>query len=212
MPLRMFAILVAVLAACVGIALLAWATGIKLMKPQCKVVVFAGDGDLLSIGGNHFIHACRRNLDVTVILVNNLNFAMTGGQVAPTTPLKAVTMTTPYGSSEPSFDACKLAIAAGATYVARWTTAKHVQAVSAIKDALAHRGLSLVEIVSQCPTHYGRYALNTGDPQKLMAWINERTVPLSKAKNMDAEQLKDKFVCGKFLNVERPIYDGTTVY
>ena len=95
---------------------LAWATGVKLHQPEIPIVIFAGDGDLASIGGNHFIHAARRNLDVTVIMVNNLNFAMTGGQVAPTTPEHARTMTTPYGSAEPCFDICKLAMAAGATH------------------------------------------------------------------------------------------------
>ena len=105
---------------------LAWATGVKMMKPDVPVVIFAGDGDIASIGGNHLIHAARRNLDVTVVMVNNMNFAMTGGQVAPTTPEKARTMTTPYGSAEPRFDVCALAQAAGATHVERWTTAQPV--------------------------------------------------------------------------------------
>lgn len=100
---------------------LAWATGIKLMRPDLKVVIFAGDGDAASIGGNHLIHAARRNLDVTLIVVNNLNYAMTGGQVAPGTPLDLVTMTTPYGNPEPRFDICGLVAKAGATYVARWS-------------------------------------------------------------------------------------------
>lgn len=191
---------------------LAWATGIKLVKPDNKIVIFAGDGDLASIGGNHFIHACRRNLDVTVIMVNNLNFAMTGGQVAPTTPTESITMTTPYGNSEPRFDVCKLAVTAGATYVARQTTSRPAQAVASIKKALQHKGFSLVEIVSQCPTHFGRYALKTGDPQKLVDWIKERTIDIKNADTITEDQQKDVFVCGEFIDIERPVYDGTTVY
>ena len=145
---------------------LAWAMGMKLANPELKVVVFAGDGDAVSIGGNHFIHAARRNLDVTMIVVNNLNFAMTGGQVAPTTPINSVTTTTPYGSGEPSFDICKLAEAAGATYVARWTPNKPLQAIKSIKTALSHKGFSVVEIVAQCPTHFGRYAIGSGKPEE----------------------------------------------
>ncbi len=190
---------------------LAWATGINMMMPDNKIVIFAGDGDLASIGGNHFIHACRRNLDVTVILVNNLNFAMTGGQVAPTTPWETVTMTTPYGSHEPRFDICALAVTAGATYVARQITSKPTQCVASIKKALAHKGFSLVEIVSQCPTHFGRYALKTGDPQKLVDWINERAVDIKDQDNVPEERRDDVFVCGEFINVQRPLFRGTTV-
>lgn len=137
---------------------LAWATGVKMMKPDVPVVIFAGDGDIASIGGNHLIHAARRNLDVTVVMVNNMNFAMTGGQVAPTTPENAKTMTTPYGSAEPRFDVCALTQAAGGTHVERWTTAQPAQCKKALERALTHKGFSLIEIVSQCPTHFGRYA------------------------------------------------------
>lgn len=188
---------------------LAWATGIKLTKPELPVVIFAGDGDLVSIGGNHFIHAARRNLDVTVIVVNNMNFAMTGGQVAPTTPENAVTMTTPYGSAEPNFDICELAMAAGATHVERWMTAMPVQCVAAMKRALQHKGFSLIEIVSQCPTHFGRYALKTGEPQKLVDWIKDNTYTSADEKNKTAEELEGKLKCAEFKRVSRPIYQGT---
>ena len=191
---------------------LAWATGIKLHKPEMPVVVFTGDGDAVSIGGNHFIHAARRNLDVTVILVNNLNFAMTGGQVAPTTPTQLVTMTTPYGNAEPVFDVCKLVVAAGATYVARTTTNKPMQAVNQIKSALQHKGFSLVEIISQCPTHFGRYALKSGSPKKLLDWIEEKSVTIAKAEKLSEEEKVGKFVLGEFINVDRPIYNGSSVY
>jgi len=189
---------------------LAWATGVRLTKPELPIVIFCGDGDLSSIGGNHFIHAARRNLDVTVIMVNNLNFAMTGGQVAPTTPADMRTMTTPFGNSEPSFDVCKVAEAAGATHVERWTTAQPMQCVSAIKRALSHKGFSLVEIVAQCPTHYGRYALGTGDPAANVEWIKKNTITAKQAETMDKKDLKDKFICGLFVEEDRPVYTGTS--
>lgn len=189
---------------------LAWATGVKLVRPELPVVIFCGDGDLASIGGNHFIHAARRNLDVTVVMVNNLNFAMTGGQVAPTTPEHMRTMTTPFGSAEPNFDVCKLAAGAGASHVERWTTAQSTQCVAAIKRALEHKGFSLIEIVAQCPTHYGRYALGTGNPVACLEWIKNNTLTVKQAEGMSEEELKGKFVCGAFVQKERPIYTGTS--
>jgi len=191
---------------------LAWATGIKLCKPDLKVVIFAGDGDLLSIGGNHFLHASRRNLDVTVIMVNNFNFAMTGGQVAPTTLLDSVTMTTPFGSRENPFDICKLAICAGATYVARWSTAKPIQTVKSIKKALQHEGFSLVEILSQCPTNFGRYALRTGDPQKVLEWIEEKSITKTEAEKSSEDELKNKFILGEFTHKNQPVFQGTSLF
>lgn len=191
---------------------LAWATGIKMHNPDLKVVIFAGDGDLASIGGNHFIHAARRNLDVTVVVVNNLNFAMTGGQVAPTTPSKSVTMTTPYGSGESPFDVCQLAVTAGATYVSRWTTNKPRQAIKAFKTALEHKGFSLVEIISQCPTHFGRYALKTGKPEVLVEWIEKNTISTAEAEKLTREERVEKFVIGEYKNTQRPVFAGSSVY
>ena len=188
---------------------LAWATGVKMMKPDTPVVIFAGDGDIASIGGNHLIHAARRNLDVTVVMVNNMNFAMTGGQVAPTTPEKSRTMTTPYGSAEPRFDVCALAQTAGATHVERWTTAQPAQCKKAMERALQHKGFSLIEIVSQCPTHFGRYALKTGDPVAVQKWIKEHTYTDAQAKKMAPEELEGKLRCGEYICVDRPIYEGT---
>lgn len=190
---------------------LAWATGVKLCRPEIPVVIFAGDGDLASIGGNHFIHAARRNLDVTVIMVNNLNFAMTGGQVAPTTPEKARTMTTPFGNDEPRFDICQVAMAAGATHVERWTTGHPVQCVQAMSRALAHKGFSLVEIVSQCPTHFGRYALKSGDPVKLVEWIKNYTYTQADEKNLTSEEMAERVKCGQFKREEKAVYRGTSV-
>ena len=131
---------------------LAFATGIKLANPELKVVVMMGDGDALAIGGNHFIHAARRNVDLTAIIFNNSVYGMTGGQQSPTTPINASTTTTPYGNLENPFDVVSLAIAAGATYVARWTTAHVRQLERSIKDALLHRGFSVVDVITGCPT------------------------------------------------------------
>ena len=188
---------------------LVWATGVKMVRPDLPVVIFAGDGDLASIGGNHFIHAARRNLDVTVVMVNNMNFAMTGGQVAPTTPDKAITMTTPYGSAEKPFDVCQLAIAAGATHVERWTTTRPQQCKKAMERALQHKGFSLIEIVSQCPTHFGRYALKSGSPKVLMDWIEANTYTQAQAKDMRDAEKAGKLLVGEFLRVEKPVYAGT---
>nr|WP_230972359.1 2-oxoacid:ferredoxin oxidoreductase subunit beta [Archaeoglobus neptunius] len=132
---------------------LAFATGIKLANPSLNVIVFMGDGDALAIGGNHFIHACRRNIDLTAIVINNRLYGMTGGQAAPTTPEGEITRTSPYGNVERPFDLVKLAISAGATYVARFT-AYHVRWLEkSIADAIMHKGFSVIEVVTGCPTH-----------------------------------------------------------
>lgn len=189
---------------------LPWAMGIKLHSKETKVVVFAGDGDAVSIGGNHFIHAARRNLDVLMIVVNNFNFAMTGGQVAPMTPAGAVTMTTPWGSGEPPFDMCALAQAAGATYVARTATPDIGQMDRMIKKGLSHSGFGVVEVLSQCPTHFGRYALGSGSPAKLLDWIRGICVPKDLADAMSPEELKGKLVTGEFVDVVRPVFRGSS--
>jgi 2-oxoglutarate ferredoxin oxidoreductase subunit beta len=189
---------------------LAWATGIKLHSPETKVVVFAGDGDAVSIGGNHFIHAARRNLDVLMIVVNNFNFAMTGGQVAPMTPAGSVTITTPYGSGEPPFDLCALAVAAGATYVARTATPHIAQMDQAIKKGLEHSGFGVVEVLSQCPTHFGRYALGSASPEKLLNWIDGICVSGNRALSMTPEQLEGKLITGEFVHRSRPLFKGST--
>ena len=142
-------------------------------------------------------------------MVNNMNFAMTGGQVAPTTPEKARTMTTPYGSAEPRFDVCALAQTAGATHVERWTTAQPMQCKKAMERALNHKGFSLIEIVSQCPTHFGRYALKTGDPIAVQNWIKEHTYTDAQAKKMSPDELEGKLRCGVYVQIDKPIYEGT---
>lgn len=135
---------------------LAYATGVKVARPELKVVVFTGDGDCAAIGGNHLIHAARRNIDMVVVCVNNNNYGMTGGQLSPTTPHKAFTMTSPYGCPEQPFDLCKLTEACGASLVARWTTAQPAQLKKTIGKALVKKGFSFIDVISQCPTQYGR--------------------------------------------------------
>jgi len=154
---------------------IAFATGLKLARPDQKVVVISGDGDLAAIGGNHLIHAARRNLDMTVICVNNWIYAMTGGQVGPTTFTGDKTSTTPYGNPERPFDLSRLVAAAGANYVARWTTAHPVQMSRAIKTALTRKGFSFVEVLSQCPTAYGRMT-GSGGPVAMLEWLKRLPV------------------------------------
>lgn len=134
----------------------AFATGAKVQNPDLKVVVISGDGDLTAIGGNHLIHAARRNIDMTIISANNSLYGMTGGQLAPTTPLDCFTTTSPQGNTEPPFDLCKLVEGAGAGYVARYTVAHIHQLIKSIKNALNYEGLSFIEAVSPCPTQFGR--------------------------------------------------------
>ena len=173
------------------------ATGLKLSNPCLKVVVFTGDGDCCGIGGNHFLHGARRNLDLTVIMLDNHIYGMTGGQVAPTTPKGARTQTSPYGNPEASLDASAVAISCGATYVARWTTAHPKGIFKAIKEGIQHKGFSFIHVVSQCPTQAGRYIYGTGDPVELLQFLKKGSVPVAKAKKMSAEDVQDKILVGK---------------
>jgi 2-oxoglutarate ferredoxin oxidoreductase subunit beta len=156
---------------------IAFATGLKLSNPELKVVVISGDGDLAAIGGNHLIHAARRNIDMTVICSNNYIYGMTGGQVSPTTFTQDRTSTSPYGNPERPFDLARLVAAAGANYVARWTTAHPMQASRAMKTALQKKGFSFVEMISQCPTAYGRRN-KTGSGPDMIKWF--KTFPRRK--------------------------------
>lgn len=183
---------------------LAFATGIKLANPELTVVVVTGDGDGAGIGGNHLIHAARRNLDVTVILCNNMVYASTGGQLAPTTPPAARTSTSPYGNPEEPFDLCKLVEAAGAVYVARWTTAHPFQAIRSIKKGISKRGFAFIEIVGQCPTYFGRYVIGTSDPVECLRWLRDRSVTLEEARRLGGDGLKGRIVVGEFVDRERP--------
>lgn len=179
------------------------ATGIKLMRPDVDVVVFGGDGDIVGIGLSHFIHAARRNLDILVIMVNNMIYGMTGGQVAPTTPLKSKTTTTPYGSFEHPLDAARLAVTAGACYVARWTTAQPNELKESIKKALGIRGFRFIEAISQCPTAFGRKVgfKNAGE---MLKWFKEKSTPIQTAQKMSEESLIGRMVVGEFAQIRRP--------
>jgi 2-oxoglutarate ferredoxin oxidoreductase subunit beta len=151
----------------------AFATGLKLARPELNVVVVTGDGDGLAIGGNHLIHAARRNIDLTVLLLNNSIYGMTGGQAAPTTPEGAIASTTPSGSTEPSFDATKLLIGAGASFVARVLAATPIEMTKVMVDALDHEGFSFVEVISDCPEYYGRYN-KLGGGAEMLTWMARR--------------------------------------
>ena len=185
---------------------IALATGIKLANPELKVVVLSGDGDLFAIGGNHFIHAARRNIDITVICANNFNYGMTGGQHGPTTPLDARTTTTPYGNIEHPFNLVHLAAAAGAVYVARWT-ALHVRRLTkSMEKALQKKGFTFIEVISPCPEIYGRYnKLGTAlDMMKMYREISEIKHGCDPAK---AEVSPKRIVVGEFVDLEKPTFE-----
>ena len=182
---------------------IAFASGVRVMRPDRKVVVIAGDGDVSGIGGNHLIHAARRNIDLTVLMVNNSIYGMTGGQVAPTTPEGVCTTTTPHGNVEPSFDVADLVAAAGATYVARWSTYHVFDLVKSMKAALNHRGFSFVEIISQCTTSYGK-AVGMRQAGDFLAEYKETSVRLGKAMKMSDEELEGKTVVGTLKQKEAP--------
>ncbi|MEO0272354.1 MAG: thiamine pyrophosphate-dependent enzyme [candidate division WOR-3 bacterium] len=153
---------------------LAFATGLKLANPDLKVITVMGDGDAYAIGGNHFLHAAKRNVDIVAVVVNNYNYGMTGGQASPTTPLNAYTTTTPYGNMEPSFDGCAVAAAAGANFVAR-STVYHVPLLEKLLEkAMKVEGFALVEVLSPCPTYYGRLNLEA-DAFKTLDWYKKIT-------------------------------------
>jgi 2-oxoglutarate ferredoxin oxidoreductase subunit beta len=178
------------------------ATGIKLIRPEVNVVVFGGDGDIVGIGLSHFIHAARRNLDILVIMVNNMIYGMTGGQVAPTTPFKTKTTTTPYGSFEHPLDATRLAVTAGACYVARWTTVNQNELRESLKKALEMKGFRFIEVVSQCPTAFGRRA-GFKDAGEMLKWFKENAIATEQANKLSEDQLESKIVVGEFAERQR---------
>jgi 2-oxoglutarate/2-oxoacid ferredoxin oxidoreductase subunit beta len=189
---------------------LAFATGIKAANPDLKVIVFTGDGDCAGIGGNHFIHAARRNIDITVLMLNNFIYGMTGGQLAPTAPLGSIATTAPYGNIEPSFDICNLAKALGANYVARWTVSHPYQPIKSVKAALEKKGFSLVEFLSPCPTAYGRRN-KLGDIQKLWEWYDNNTILIEDYERImnygseeEKNQIKNMFPIGVFQDIDKP--------
>ncbi|MFH1086794.1 MAG: thiamine pyrophosphate-dependent enzyme [Chloroflexota bacterium] len=175
----------------------AFSTGAKLYNPALKVVVIGGDGDIASIGGNHLIHAARRNLDMTVICANNGIYGMTGGQVTPTTPQGARTLTTPNGNPDRPFDLAALVAAAGASYVARYSVYHVRQLVRAIRTALEHPGFAFVECVSTCPTQYGRRN-DLRSPADMLRYFRANSVPLGRAQHMSDAELAGKLIVGEF--------------
>jgi len=174
---------------------IAFATGVKLADPGRRVMVISGDGDLSAIGGNHLIHAARRDLDITVLCVNNRIYGMTGGQVAPTTPRGVRTTTTPAGNRERDFDLCRLVRAAGATYVARWTTAHPRQLTRAVAAALEHTGFGFIEVMSQCPVHYGKLSGEGGAADSL-AYFRKNSLSVAGAAGLTEEEIAGRWVVG----------------
>jgi len=179
------------------------ATGIKLFRPDLDVVVFGGDGDIVGIGMSHFIHAARRNTDILVIMGNNMTYGMTGGQVAPTTPLNSITATTPYGSFEHPVDAVALAIAAGAEFSARWTTAQPRELQASLRKGLQLSGFRFIEVVTQCPVEYGRKA-GLGGAAQILQYFRERAIPVEESKKLSADELDSRIVVGEFFGRHRP--------
>ncbi len=186
-----------------------FATGIKLANPRLHVIVITGDGDCTAIGGNHFIHGCRRNVDLTVIMFNNEIYGMTGGQGSPTTPLDRLTTTAPYGTSVRPFDACHIAMAAGATYVGR-STAYHVRHLAKlIGEGIDNKGFSFIEAYVQCPTAYGRKN-RLGSGADMMKHMRDSAVMLSAWEKLPADKRQGKFPIGCFL--KREVEDFNTSY
>lgn len=195
----------------------AFATGIKFARPELEVIVVTGDGDVAAIGGNHLIHACRRNVNITVVCINNNIYGMTGGQVSPTTPLGGRATTAPYGSAATAFDLCKLAGAAGAPFVARGTTVNPRAIERLLIQAFEKKGFSFIDVWSQCPTYYGRFN-DFADTVEMMDWMKEHTFPVKAAKRPETaketgesyeraeEPAEGKFPVGVLVDIERPEY------
>lgn len=180
-----------------------FATGLKIANPELTVVVFSGDGDLTAIGGNHFIHAARRNIDITVLCNNNFIYGMTGGQFGPTTPLAARTTTSPYGNVEQPFNIPYLAAASGAVYVARWTTMQFRWLEKAITEALLKKGFSLVEAISPCPTYFRMNKKVTG-LEEMKRYRANSIIKNGADPRSVGTAFAQEIIVGKFVDIERP--------
>ncbi len=181
---------------------LAFATGVKMSKPELNVIVPMGDGDALAIGGNHFIHAARRNIDITAIVMNNRIYGMTGGQYSPLSGYGTIATTAPYTNIDQGFDVVDLATAAGATFVARTTTYHVQQLTDLIRKAVLHEGFSVLEVMTQCPTYFGRKN-KQGGAVEMMKYMQKITAPIgSKAKQKNPELIER----GVFVEKEQPEY------
>jgi len=181
------------------------ATGLKIAHPDFAMFAAMGDGDAAAIGGNHLIHACRRNIDITAIVVNNSIYGMTGGQYSPTTPIGARASTAPYGCQEPPFDLCKLCIGAGGTFVARTTVYHFAMMTKIFKQAIEHKGFSMVEVVSDCPTGFGRRN-KMGSAVKMLQFLKENAVRLKNWEEMSPEERNGKFPIGVLEQSEQEEY------
>jgi 2-oxoglutarate ferredoxin oxidoreductase subunit beta len=184
---------------------LTFATGIKLAKPSLHVIVIMGDGDATAIGGNHFIHSARRNMDLTAIIINNQVYGMTGGQHSPTTPPGCTTTTSPYGQIENAFNISELGAVAGASFVGRGTV-YHTQLLDQmIGKAILKKGFSVIEVLSNCHVQFGRRNM-MGSPVKMLKWLKESAVPFEKYTKLSPEDMKGKFSIGVLTDVDKPSY------
>ncbi|HHW91690.1 MAG TPA: 2-oxoacid:ferredoxin oxidoreductase subunit beta [Firmicutes bacterium] len=184
---------------------LAFATGVKLARPELNVIVLSGDGDCAAIGGNHLIHAARRNINLTTVVFNNSIYGMTSGQYSPLTPHKRFATTAPYGNVDHPFDLCQLVIAAGATYVARGTAYHTQMLIDLIAKGIERKGFSFIEVVTQCPTYYGRKN-KLGSAIDMLNWQKEHGVPVKAAAKLPPEKMEGKFVIGELHCTQRPEY------
>ena len=184
---------------------LTFATGIKLAKPSLTVMAVMGDGDATAIGGNHFIHAARRNIDLTAIIINNQIYGMTGGQSSPTTPYGAKSTTSPFTNIEHAFSIAELAVAAGASFVARGTVYHAAQLDKLLEKGISRNGFSVVEIMSNCHVQFGRRN-NMADPVTMLQWFKDYAVATETASTMAPDSLHDKFTIGILADVEKPNY------
>ncbi|MDR3592663.1 MAG: 2-oxoacid:ferredoxin oxidoreductase subunit beta [Negativicutes bacterium] len=182
-----------------------FATGVKLANPALKVIVITGDGDCTAIGGNHFIHGARRNVDITVVLFNNNIYGMTGGQASPTTPFAKKATTAPYGTVDRPFDPCDLAKAAGASYVARGTAFHAQQLVDLVAQGIQNPGFAVVEAITQCPISYGRRN-KMGDAPEMLRWMSKQAVNAAAYEKLTAEQKEGRFPTGILYSTVSPEY------
>lgn len=182
-----------------------FATGVKMVRPDLHVIVVTGDGDATAIGGNHFIHAARRNIDITVLLYNNWIYGMTGGQASPATPMGKKASTAPFGTMEHGFDIVALAAGAGASFVARETVAKPILLDRLIERAITKKGFSLVEVMTPCPTTYGRRN-KEGDGVAMTEYLKVHSVPLARADKIPEEEKESAVVTGVFVDEDKPEY------
>lgn len=180
---------------------IAAATGIKLANPGLDVVMFGGDGDIASIGGNHLIHAARRNISIAVFCLNNFVYGMTGGQVGPTTPFGARTSTTPEGNPEKPFDLIRLVLATRGKFASRYPTVYPHLLIKGIKNILSGDGFRFMEVVSQCPRQYGQRN-EMESASKMLKWQKEHYISKEKAKNLNPEKLRDKTIFGEFQSLK----------